>query len=462
MMRGLLATLALLMAVPVLAAEPQPVAEADVVRNGDNWTADYSLKADAPAWVFTDSILPRESKTSFRADSWTVETPGVRLERHGWYDVLVANSGNVPRKVRIRFTPYVKDIEASYDAALAFSDGSVALYDGKFKVVPMPSVGEIDAAPIDSDKLPGIDRPTLVSFRDRRGDLLALGQRRETIALPDVGTYVLFGRIKVDERPAIATIVDPQLPGWLKQYLVAETPKILASYAKALGPAPGNRPTLMVSWNGPTAGVTSMGGSVLTDMIVMTFEGDGVVKENRDLANNARGFIAHEAAHYWLGQAISYDNPQQGWITEGGADLLSIRAVAANDPAYDAKARLQGALDRCAGFLAKGGIGTANERGDHKAYYDCGAIIGLTAEKASGGNFASFVKALIRRAGADGVVTRAEWLALLEDRAPGRGLPDAIGKLLDGKPANPNAALADLLHRADVPFTRTGEGVPQL
>lgn len=458
-MRGLIILLLALVAAPAAA---EPIAEANVVRNGDAWTADYALKSDAPAWLFTDSILPRESKTSFRADSWTIETPGVRLERHGWYDVLVAATGNVPRKVRIRFTPYVKDIEASYDAALAFSDGSVALYDGKFKVLPMASLDAIDKASIDADQLPGVDRSTLVRFRDRRGNLLALGQRREAIALPDVGTYVLFGKIRINEREAIATVVDPQLPAWLNHHLITETPEILASYAKELGPAPGNRPTLMVSWSGPTQGITSMGGSVLPDMVVMTFEGDGVVRENPGVANAARWFIAHEAAHFWLGQAISYDNPQQSWITEGGADLLAIRAVAANDPSFDARKRLQESLDRCGTFLAKGGVASANERGDHKAYYDCGAIIALTAERVSGGNFAAFVKALIKRAGADGVVTRAEWIALLDDRAPGRGLPEAVGAILDGKLADPGAALANLLERAGIPFTRTGQGVPQL
>lgn len=459
-MRWLPLALALATGSPAPAAKP--VAEVDIVRAGDAFSAEYVLKADAPAWVFSDSILPREGKTSFRADSWTIETPGVRLERHGWYDVLVAEKGNVPRKVRIRVMPYVKDIEASNDAALAFSDGSVALYDGKFKLVPAASAAAVAEAPVDSDRLPGVDRPTVVKFRDPGRKLLALGQRREAIALPDVGTYVLFGRIRADERAAIVTIIDPQLPAWLDHYLASETPKILASYASDMGPPPGNRPTLMVSWNGPKAGLTSMGGSVLPDMIVMTFEGDGIVRENRNVANAARWFISHEAAHFWLGRAIAYDNPQQGWITEGGADLLAIRAVASNDPAFDVKGRLQGALDRCAAFLAKGGVTTANERGDHKAYYDCGAIIAMAAEQASGGSFAKFVRALIKRAGADGVVTRAEWLGLMEERAPGRGLPEAIGVLLDGTAADPNAAIAELLRRAGIAFTLDAQGRPQL
>jgi hypothetical protein len=194
----------------------------------------------------------------------------------------------------------------------------------------------------------------------------------------------------------------------------------------------------------------------------MTLEGEGVAKENAAILDGARWFAAHEAAHFWLGQAVAYDNPQQSWITEGGAELLAFRAIAASAPGYDSKARLQGALDRCTKFLAKGGVATANERGDHKAYYDCGAIFALAAEKASGGEFARFVKSLIDRHGGDKIVTRAEWLGLLEERAPGRGLGEAIGRLLDGKQDNPQAALADLLKRAGVAHTPDAGGAPRL
>ena len=73
-------------------------------------------------------------------------------------------------------------------------------------------------------------------------------------------------------------------------------------------------------------------------------------------------------------------------------------------------------------FLPHGGSSDAYRReGDFRAYYACGAIIALAAERASGGNFGDFVKTLIAR-NPDKIVTRAEWLALLDERAPGRGL----------------------------------------
>jgi hypothetical protein len=158
--------------------------------------------------------------------------------------------------------------------------------------------------------------------------------------------------------------------------------------------------------------------------------------------------VAHESAHFWLGQVVMYETPRDSWITEGGADLLAIRAVAAADPEYDAAKRLGEAREECLPFLAKGGVASANERGDHRAYYACGSLIALAAEKASGGDFASFVKALIERHGKDGIVNRAEWLALLDERAP--GMSAEVANLLDGAQADPAAALDAFAERAGI------------
>src|SRR5688500_13006573 len=75
-----------------------------------------------------------------RPGRWTVETPGARIERRGRHDVLFAESGNVPRIVRVRFTPVSSELVAEYDPALIFSDGSVALWSGHFHLYPMDSV----------------------------------------------------------------------------------------------------------------------------------------------------------------------------------------------------------------------------------------------------------------------------------------------------------------------------------
>jgi hypothetical protein len=122
--------------------------------------------------------------------------------------------------------------------------------------------------------------------------------------------------------------------------------------------------------------------------------------------------------------------------------------VAAADAGYDARKRLGEAKEECLPLLAKGGLASANERGDHRAYYACGAIIALAAEQASGGDFAEFVKGLIDRYGGDNIVTRAEWLSLLDERAPGMGAE--VSKLLDGPNTDPSAALDRFMSQAGI------------
>lgn len=443
-----LAAILLLVAAPAFAT-PEPVASAEVVRNGDSWTVDYQLDVGSPVWVFARSDLPRVKRQSWRIDTMQVATRGVSLRRIGHYDALVADKGNVPSKVRLRFRPFTEDIESSYDAALGFTDGSVALYSQQFKLVPLKSVAEAKAAPMVADELPAAMHPTRVTFRDANGTVLAKGGRLASFTIADEDAYILFGKAEAVVGKSLTTIIDPALPEWLSGFITADLPRVIDSYSAKLGPPPTGQPVLMASWSGPTKGVTSMGGSVLPAMVVMTFEGEGVLQPNAAVMNSVRWFVAHEGAHFWLGQVVSYEGPQDSWITEGGADLLAIRAVAAADPGFDATKRLREARDECLPLLAKGSVTTANERGDHRAYYSCGAIIALAAEQASGGDFASFVKALIERNGGDGIVTRAEWLALLDERAPGMSLE--VAKLLD----QPNADAAGAL---DAFASRTGIG----
>lgn len=450
MIPRLLLVLLALVATPAI-AQRRPIAIVEVVRDGNRWTADYRLPLRAPVWVFAKSILPRESNRSWRADTVRVLTPGVNLVRLGNYDALVtANGAALPPRVRLAFTPFRPDVEAGYDPAINFSDGSVALYADGFKLVPMTSIAAARAADRNEDTLPAIAQPTRTIFIDRASPVLTHGRRVARAVMDRGEAYVLFGALRPSIGPAMTTIFDPALPGWIASYLNHAMPLILADYRARLGPSPVGQPTLMVSWGGPTKGLVSMGGSVLPGLVVMALEGEGLAAPNDKAAQYARWFVAHEAAHFWLGQAVAYDNPSESWITEGGAELLAFRATATADRGFDVRARLSEARAECLPFLKAGGIAGAYRReGQHRVYYACGAIIALAAERASGGNFGDFVRTLIAR-NPDKIVTRAEWLALLDQRAPGRGLSTAVGDLLDSAQPDPAAALDRFIARAGI------------
>lgn len=463
-MRALLGLLLVLFAVPAAAQQPAPL-EVSVVRDGANWTAELRLRRAAPAWVFLRSPLTEGDSRPWRPQSWTVLTPGVRLERRGHYDALIASDGRrVPPVVRIRFTPFGRRVQGDYDPALTFSDGAVALYSEQFDAFPIADIARIARLPaaLATARIPY--SATRISLRDAAGPVLFNGRRVPQAVIEDDsdGTYILFGNAQTVTTDALALVVDPQLPERLREALTGAPPQMLDRYAQLLGPHAGPRPTIMASWAGPTPGRTSQGGSVLPGLVVMRFEGEGVLQTTPRARQQTLWFIAHEAAHFWLGQTVRYDTPLDSWITEGGADMLAFRAVAAVDPTYNARDGLQGAIEECVGLSAGRGVSRAIERNEYRAYYGCGAVFALVAESVSGSPFHVFIRDLIDANRRDRIITRQEWLAALDRVSRDPVLGRMIAAMLDTGAADSKAAIAALLTRARIPFTRRTDGMPVL
>ena len=85
---------------------------------------------------------------------------------------------------------------------------------------------------------------------------------------------------------------------------------------------------------------------------------------------------------------MRYEYARDMWITEGGADLMAVRALKAIDPVYDDRAELQREVDDCVRLAAGRPLASAGDRGDNRAYYACGAVFGLViegAERRAGG-----------------------------------------------------------------------------
>jgi hypothetical protein len=461
---GLLAAL-LLWTSPAGAAAP-PRADVTVLRQGQSWTADFRFSGAPRVWLFVRSAITREGQQPWRPQSWRVETPGVRLERQGRYDILVAADGApLPARVRIAFTPFREDLIADYDPALTFSDGSVALYTKQFVGVPVASAAAAAAMPLDLNGVRLPDSQTWLSFHDDAGPVLLAGRRVATLRMRDDGgdgTYVLFGRLRPIVTDAMSAIIDPGLPAWARDSLGRHVPEILGRYAAILGPAPGPKPTFIVSWNGPTSGRISIGGSVLPGLVSLAYEGSQLEQESLQGRSYGLRLIAHEGAHFWLGNAVAYQYSREAWITEGGADLLAFRTVEAVDPEIIARGDLNQSIADCVARTRGQGVESAEQRNDQRAYYACGAVFALVAEAASHRPFIEFVRTLIAANRADGILTRAEWLAELDRVSGDRTLSRDIVVLLDRGVDDPKAAIASLFTRAGVRFAPGADGMPRL
>lgn len=377
-----------------------------VFRDGAEWKARFRFAADAPVWAFERSALLRAEQRPWRPKSWEVLTPGVSLARIGDFDAFVATDGHVPREVTIRFRPLGEDLVADYDPAILLSDGTLALYGGHFNAFPMESRDAVAALREPQDY------PTRIALTAAGTPLLFGGQR--VMRADDVGdNYVYVGDVALSAYDPVATILDPGLPAWISTRLRDFTPAVFRDFEAQMGPHKSSRPMVIASWAGTGFAGASTGGSVSPGLITMRIEGKQLLKETPGALNQMRWFIAHEAAHFWLGQTIGYATPDGAWITEGGADFLAMQAAVRADASYDAKGFMAEARGDCVAALAKGSLADARRRNDQRAYYACGALFATAIDNAGrprGKGFADFVRALIRD-DADGQVTGAEWLA---------------------------------------------------
>ncbi|MCS6624793.1 hypothetical protein N0B44_17905 [Roseibacterium beibuensis] len=428
-----------------------------VTRDGDVWTVEYALDRDAPVWAFFRSSLVSGTRRPWRLAQWRVLTPGVLLERIGDRDVLrAADGGPVPREVRIAFTPRTENLEADY-SVLVFTDGSVAIPSAQFDVFPLASPDAVLDLPGDLNGYPLEAGPAMVTWRDRNDPILFRGRRVAEVTEAEADTYVLFGEADIVEGERLTTVADPALPAWIGEAIEGFAPRMADYYALRLGPGQSAKPTIMMSWAGPTPGRVSMGGSVLPGLIVMSFDGVGVVNPSPEVLGLARWFIGHESAHFWLGQTVRYEYARDAWITEGGADLMAIRALKHIDPAWDDRAELQKEVDDCVQLADEPVTGAAG-RGDHRANYACGAVFALAAEavqkRKTGGDWFDFLRPLIDANRADGVLTRDEWLSALDHASGDPALRRDIEILLDKGSHDSGDLVAAVLRRAGVAHRR--------
>ena len=451
----------LLAAAAAAAVASAAPAEVSVTRSGGGFDAVYTLPRAAPAWGFFRSSLAADDRQPWRQRSWTVLTPGVRLERRGAYDALVAtNGGPVPRTVRVRVDPYTREVLSDYVPALRLG-GGVALFDGQFSLFSVASPAALDRLGPDPETGAITDTSTRVHFR---GSPTAVRLAGDTVGYArgnSAGTYGLFGVASATVQDGMATVVDPQMPAWLAADIQTFTPRLLERYRKLLG-SPGDlRPTLLASWAGADRAGASLNGGVLKGLVLMRISGAAATQPSPPLRTLAHRYIAHESAHFWLGQLVDYDKVADNWIVEGGADLLAIRALAEADPSYDSRAALNKSLTECIAASRRGGLASAAQRQDFQIKYDCGAILSLVAERAAGGDFHAFVRRILAANATDRAVSTEEWLALLESYPAGRPLTPLIRLLLNDPQPTPRG-WTELLTAASIRYRPRADHTPEL
>lgn len=456
-MFGLVVALAA-QALPTPAAATTRGDTAVVRRSAAGWEVTYRFRTTARGWVFPVSAPVRADHALWRPAAWRVLTPGVRIERHGAYDVLVPTRGrHVPATVRIAFAPTVATLDREYDPAIAFGTGAVALYTDQFDVAPVKAPAALDhAAPEQTLEALG-GAPLPVKFHDEAGPVFVAGRRQADPVLTGAHGYVVFGAAEVETVGGVAMIADPALPAWLKADIAAFAPEVTAHYAARLGTrSDAALPLLMLAWRGATPGKVVNDGGVRPGQLLLNFEGEGLLDRNPRAARRTRWFLAHELAHFWLGTGgVAYRDPGDAWITEGGADMMALTLLAAGDH-DDALAELQRAVGDCIA-LAPRPVAASS-----RAPYACGAVFALSAagatRRAGGKDWFDFLRPLLAAHANDRRIGGADWMAHYAAVVRDPAASAAIATLLAGTPQAADAVAA-VLRGGGIGFTRAGDTI---
>ena len=426
--------------------------------NRAGWIAEYTFTKPAPVWFFQhskDSI----DDVHWRLKSFKVATPGVTLARLGNFDVLYRRNNRPLRHVRIQIVPFSRPLRADYVPALTFSDGGVAFYSGQFVVSPLGSRAAVEVLPSNPDWKKIEDVPERLTVEDRGRRMLLRGRIARdvvTLSLSDPDTYVYSGDAPLLAAKHFAEVMDPGLPTWVRSQLDTFLPRLMQFYTGRLGVPSGNKPTALIAWEGTKRPGISLGGSVLDGLVVMDISGRKMLAADPKILAGLRWFLGHETSHFWIGQTIHYSTREEGWITEGSADLLGMRAIQNIVPGYDPRPKLQAEMNDCLKLNGAGKpLSTAEDRGADKAQYACGALLLLAAEAAlkrkdGSADALSFVRRLIDANRLDGEITEAKWLDSFSQVA-GPAARDEVQGFIDRGVADPLAFWADL-------FTKTGVG----
>ena len=429
-------------------------------RQDGRFDVSMTLRDDAPVWLFLRSNGPISGAPSWREGSWEVLTPGIELTRIGLHEVLMTSDGSpLPREVRVAVKPYHGNLVADYQPAIRIGPRAIALFSDHFLMRPAADAATVRGLGADWTVLPDYDAGhPLARFSGE--DWLVDGAPARDIAVTEA-EYVLHGTVTPGGNEAIVTYIDPTLPDWLGARLSDQIPDVLDLYAGRWGPHADGTPELLVEWAGPTPGTVSLGGSVIGSQLVMRLEGQALLAENGGAGREVATLIAHEAAHFWLGNLVAYGRPGDAWTSEGGADLAALRALGSIDPGTAERRNAfatRVAWRQCASFLGDGGLSSAPERGQQKAFYSCGFLLSLAAEEVArrrGTDFFGFWSALIEANREDGEVDGEDWFDGVSTMGASPATLASMRTIVqDG---GGEAALVDLFEAAGLPLPRFGE-----
>lgn len=273
----------------------------------DQFQVDYLLDQPISGIVFGRPVV------DYRLAAWHVLTPGIKwMVKDGQERLQALNQ--MFTQLRVRANLYKEWDVDRYVPMSRHSDGGTDVYLGYF-------LGEA---------LRGSQRCPL-RLRVR---LRALpGQRVFATAahLRNPESYVHFGKRKAVRYGGVRAIIDPQVPTWIQQLLHSTIPQANAYYTQAFHRKQHHELLLLFGAGDLNVAGRSIKGGAVAGQLFYKIDGAATKIDTHEARKIMQLQVFHELAHIWQGlpwpqAGVQYDS---AWITEGGAEALSLAGLKA-------------------------------------------------------------------------------------------------------------------------------------
>ena len=416
-----------------------------------NWSVEYEFAEPRQVLAFA------RSGSDYRELTWSLTSGNARFGRVAGIDVIALDEPS--RKVSFSIIPLTSTLVGDYTPFVTFADGSIAVYEGQFSLIPLDSLdavealdgdtGNIEAAPLATDVVLSSSKPIIVDGKVHR---VSIRHR-----IDGDGTYIYVGDGKIETFGSFTAVTDKRLPAWLRERFASDLEGIFAGFEALWGFELENKATVMLAYKGGQSEGFSATGGALDQLLMMELGGADLNTPDADRLSYLHWFFAHEAAHlFQTDKGVSFASGPQSWIHEGAANTMAYNLIASMlDDKAVAKRFLTAvyarAFDECVNALNGGPLATAGERDAFSAHYSCGDFVALATDGfLKRRNLYGFWNRLVTLAAgeADRKVDADNYFTALQILGATGAQRNAIRAVVEGRPDDPRKALTSLLEKA--------------
>lgn len=412
------------------------------------WRIRYVFERPHTALFFNRSF------GDYRASTWKSVTHGVSLVRLDGFDAVLMKTPMTV--IEFLFTPYTQTIPKDYTPFIPFSDGGLALYTGQFELLPETDRAAIEALHGDIDRWKG-EQPMFAVRVLSDKPMVHNGEirRREAVQVSrGDGTYIYIGEASLLEGADLTGVIDPGLPGWLRERVEPELGAIFDANRTLWGDGLSQKATVLFAFRGfEGEGMFNTGGAV-NSLLALESSGESLRNFHADILIYFRWFFAHEVVHLFQNRyAARIDARSDGWMTEGAANAMAISVL--NEIGVTDEEFILGqygeAIEKCGEYLGDGPLIEAAQRSQFDAFYTCGDLIAqMTTAVLPNENLFSFWNALLAR----GTVadqhqySTADYFDLLREKGASDLVIGLLQSLVYEQQADPEKTLLQAMNKS--------------